>query len=53
MENGPRQVDYGAMRDTLESMGADAGTLASEIAKYPNFEHLEAEERVEEDGEEI
>lgn len=40
---------YGAMRDTLESMGADAGTLVSEIAKYPNFEHLEAEERVEEE----
>jgi hypothetical protein len=39
---------FGKMKDTLELLGHDAKTLISEIAKYPNFEHLEADGRKEE-----
>jgi hypothetical protein len=38
----------GAMKDTLESLGQDARSLISEITKYPDFEHLEAEGRSDE-----
>jgi hypothetical protein len=40
----------GAMKDTLEKLGEDAGPLMSEITKFPNFEHLEAKGRADEEA---
>jgi hypothetical protein len=42
---------FGAMKDTLESMGQNTRALVAEIAKFPNFEHLEAEGRLKSKGE--
>lgn len=39
----------GAMRDTVENAGGDPRTLKSEITQYPDFEHLEADQRVKEE----
>lgn len=39
----------GAMRDTVENAGGDPKSLQSEITDYPNFEHLEADQRVKEE----
>jgi hypothetical protein len=35
----------GALKDTVEAVGGNKRTLASEITRYPNFEHLEAKGR--------
>jgi hypothetical protein len=39
----------GTLKDTLEKLGEDAGPLISEITKFPNFDHLEAKGRADED----
>ena len=41
----------GAMRDAVEDVGGDPGALQSEITKYPNFEHLEADQRIKKEDE--
>jgi hypothetical protein len=38
----------GAMKDTLEKFGEPTQSLMSEITKYPDFEHLEAKGRADE-----
>ena len=42
----------GAMRDTVENAGGNPKSLQSEITRYPDFEHLEADQRVKEEEEE-
>jgi hypothetical protein len=37
----------GTLKDTLQSLGHDSRSFLSEITKYPDFEHLEAEGRTE------
>ena len=36
---------YGGLRDGIEAAGGDPRSLVAEIAKYQNFERLEAEGR--------
>jgi hypothetical protein len=36
---------YGGMKDAVSAAGADTRALVAEIARFPNFEHLEAEDR--------
>ena len=42
----------GQMNDQIERVGRDRKSVASAITGFPNFEHLEAEGRAGEDGQE-
>ena len=42
---------YGGLKDAMQEAGGNAAALQCEIAKFPNFEHLEAKGRIEKDRE--
>ena len=37
---------YGGMKDAISATGEDTRALVAEIAKFPDFEHLEAQDRL-------